>query len=87
MAPAIDRFRVALEEGRLTHRGDPDLTRHALNARLRKVGRDEDGRGRYVVEKAGSGRLIDALVAAVLAYEASTQIEEERSWDPMVAVR
>jgi hypothetical protein len=44
MAPAIDRFRTVLDEGRLTHRGDPDLTRHALNARLRKVGRDEDGR-------------------------------------------
>jgi phage terminase large subunit-like protein len=87
MAPAIDRFRTALDEGRLTHRGDPDLTRHALNARLRKVGRDEDGRARYVVEKAGPGRLIDALVASVLAYEASTQIEEKkRSLPPMVSV-
>jgi phage terminase large subunit-like protein len=86
MAPAIDRFRTALDEGRLTHRGDPDLTRHALNARLRKVGRDEDGRGRYTLEKAGPGRLIDALVASVLAYEAATQIEEKHSWEPMVAV-
>ena len=53
-----------------------DLTRHVLNARLRKVGRDEDGRGRYTLEKAGPGRLIDACVAAVLAVEAAAQYVE-----------
>jgi phage terminase large subunit-like protein len=73
MAPAVDRFRVALQEGSLSHSGDPDLTRHVLNARLRKVGRDEDGRGSYLLEKAGPGRLIDACVASVLAYEAASQ--------------
>jgi len=36
-----------------TPRREPDLTRHVMNARLRKVGRDEDGRGRYTLEKAG----------------------------------
>lgn len=77
MAPAVDRFRTALAEGRLSHDGDPDLTRHVLNARLRKVGRDEDGR-RYVLEKAGPGRLIDACVAAVLATEAAAMIEAPR---------
>jgi Terminase large subunit, endonuclease domain len=76
MAPAVDRFRTAVQEGRVTHDGDPDLTRHVLNARLRKVGRDEDGRGRYVLEKAAPKRLIDACVAAVLAVEAAAQIEE-----------
>jgi phage terminase large subunit-like protein len=75
MAPAVDRFRTALQERRLSHDGDPDLARHVLNARLRKVGRDEDGRGRYVLEKAGPGRLIDGCVAAVLAYDAAMQIE------------
>jgi hypothetical protein len=45
-----------------------------LSARLVKVGRDETGLGRYTLEKAGPGRLIDACVASVLAYEASTQI-------------
>lgn len=69
MAPAVDRFRTALQEGRISHNGAPDLARHVLNARLRKVGRDEDGRGRYTLEKAGPGRLIDAAVAAVLANE------------------
>jgi phage terminase large subunit-like protein len=73
-APTVDRFRTALAEERLHHDGDPDLTRHVLNARLRKVGRDEDGRGRYTLEKAGPGRLIDACVAAVLAVEAAAQM-------------
>ena len=31
----------------------------------------EDGGGRYTLEKAGPGRLIDACIASVLAYEAS----------------
>jgi phage terminase large subunit-like protein len=82
MAPAVDRFRSALEEGRLSHDGDPDLTRHVLNARLRKVGRDEDGRGRYTLEKPGPGRLIDGCVAAVLAVEAAAQIMDESKPDP-----
>jgi hypothetical protein len=76
MPEAVDRFRTALQEGRVTHDGDDGLRRHMLNARLRKVGRDEDGRGRYALEKAGPGRLIDACVASVLAYEAATQIGE-----------
>jgi hypothetical protein len=78
MPEVVDRFRTALQEGRVTHDGDEDLKRHMLNARLRKVGRDEDGRGRYTLEKAGPGRLIDACVASVLAYEAATQIGEPK---------
>ena len=72
MAPAVDRFRVALAEGRISHTGDSVLTRHVLNARLRPVGRDEDGRGRFTLEKPGPGRLIDAAVASVLAFEAAS---------------
>jgi phage terminase large subunit-like protein len=83
MAPAIDRFRTAIEEGRLQHDGDPDLRRHVLNGRLRKSGRDDSGRGVYTVEKAGPGRLIDALVAAILAYQAAALLEEPKpEFDP-----
>jgi Terminase large subunit, endonuclease domain len=57
MAPAVDRFRSAISEGHLTHDGDPRLTRHVLNARLRHAGRDDDGRGLYVLEKAGAAPL------------------------------
>jgi phage terminase large subunit-like protein len=74
MAAAVDRFRSALAEGHISHDGDEDLTRHVLNARLRKVGRDEGGFGRYTLEKAGPGRLIDACVASVLAVEAHAQM-------------
>ncbi|HJX49535.1 MAG TPA: hypothetical protein VJ375_16980 [Gaiellaceae bacterium] len=76
MAPAVDRFRSAIGEGHLTHDGDPRLARHVLNARLRSAGRDADGRGLYVLEKAGPGRLIDACVAALLAFEAYAQIDD-----------
>jgi len=74
MPELVDRFRSDLEEGRITHDGDTTLRRHVLNARLRKVGRDEDGRGRFTLEKAGPGRLIDGAVASVLANEARAQI-------------
>ncbi len=77
MPEVVDRFLTALAERKLTHDGNPDLRRHVLNARLRKAGRDDDGRGRYMVEKAGPNRRIDALVAAMLAYEAASQIGEE----------
>jgi hypothetical protein len=80
MAPAVDRFRSAITERHLSHDGDPDLTRHVLNARLRQVGRDLDGRGTYSLEKAGPGRLIDACVASLLAFEAAAQIEEEQEY-------
>jgi hypothetical protein len=82
-APMVDRFRTGLAEGHVTHDGDEDLRRHVLNARLRQVGRDEDGRGRYTLEKAGPGRLIDACVASVLAVEAAAQIPE--AVGPLVA--
>jgi phage terminase large subunit-like protein len=86
MPKAVDRFRTGLQEGRVTHDGDEGLRRHVLNARLRKVGRDEDGRGRYTLEKAGPGRLIDGCVAAILAYEAATQIEEPVELVPFMAI-
>jgi phage terminase large subunit-like protein len=38
-AELVDRFRSAVAESDLHHDGNPDLRRHVLNARLRKVGR------------------------------------------------
>jgi phage terminase large subunit-like protein len=69
-AELVDRFRTAVAEGTVTHNGDRDLRRHVLNARLRKIGRDETGLGRYAIAKAGPGRLIDACAASLLALEA-----------------
>lgn len=70
--PSVDRFRAAIAEGRISHSGDRDLARHLANARLvRGPGRsDDDGHALYTLEKAGPGRLIDAAVATVNAYEA-----------------
>jgi phage terminase large subunit-like protein len=85
MAPAVDRFRSAINEGHLRHDGDPDLTRHVLYARLRSTGRDTDGRGMYLLEKAGPGRLIDGCVAALLAFEAAAQIGSNPDRVPLVA--
>lgn len=70
--PAVDRFRAALAEGSLSHAGDPALSRHLLNARLRRaLGRaDDDGHALYTIEKPGPGRYVDAAVASVLAHEA-----------------
>jgi phage terminase large subunit-like protein len=72
-AELVDRFRTGVTEGDVTHDGDPDLRRHVLNARLRKIGRDETGGGRYAIAKAGPGRLIDACAASLLALEAHAQ--------------
>jgi hypothetical protein len=86
MATAVDRFRSAAVTGILSHDGDPDLARHVLNARLRTVGRDLDGRGIFTLEKAGPGRLIDACVASVLAFEAVAQITMPPPYvEPLVA--
>ena len=78
--PAVDRFRAAVSTGGIGHTGDADLTRHLLNARLhRGPGRaEDDGHALYTLEKPGPGRLIDAAVAAVLAYEAMATAEPER---------
>jgi phage terminase large subunit-like protein len=90
--PAVDRFRAAIAEGRVTHRGDKDLARHMANARLvRGPGRGAEGHALYTLEKAGAGRLIDAAVAATLAYESAAALREapqpERDWRPMIAWR
>jgi hypothetical protein len=71
--PAVDRFRTALAEGRVSHDGNADLARHLANARLLRTGgrAADDGHALFTLEKAGPGRLIDASVAAVLAHEAA----------------
>ena len=72
-AELVDRFRSAVAEASVHHNGNPDLRRHVMNARLRKVGRDETGLGRFAVAKAGPGRLVDACAASLLALEAHAQ--------------
>ncbi len=80
MAPACDRFTVALAEGVITHDDDDTLTDHAL-AMVRKKAYLKledvtDGRVRYVFTKGEDGRKIDAGIAAVLALEAAMTMPE-----------
>ena len=65
MADALERFHEAVATQALTHPGDPILTRHALNAHRRPT------RSGIVIAKEhpSSRRKIDAIMAAVLAYE------------------
>ncbi|GAA0632232.1 terminase [Kutzneria viridogrisea] len=66
MVESLARFHDAVVEQRLSHDGGHVLTRHALNAR-RRVGRT----GVTIAkENPSSARKIDAVMAAVLAYEA-----------------
>lgn len=65
MGPAVDRFRVAVAEAELTHDGSEVLGRHVANARIRT-----NAAGHPIIEKVEPSRLIDACVAAVLAFEA-----------------
>jgi phage terminase large subunit-like protein len=70
MAPAIDRFRVAMAEGEVHHDGDEDLSRDVAAARIRT------GRSGPMLEEASPSRPIDAAIAAVLAYEAAATMAE-----------
>lgn len=84
--PAVDRFMAAIAEGRISHNGDRRLARHLANARLvRGPGRaSDDGHALYTIEKAGPGRLIDASVAAILAYEAVATVGPAEPEGPSV---
>ena len=68
MGPAVDRFRVAVAEAALTHDGWEVLARYVANARIRT-----NAAGHPIIEKVEPSRLIDACVAAVLAFEARAQ--------------
>jgi hypothetical protein len=86
--PMVDRFRTALAQGSVSHDGDADLARHLANARmLRGPGRASDtGHALYTLEKAGSGRFIDAAVASVLAFEAIAAAEPaDPPYEPLFA--
>ncbi|BDB58976.1 terminase [Rhodococcus sp. RDE2] len=62
----VERMRLAIVNGEMTHDGGPSLTRHVLNARRRNV------RNGYLIFKAypDSPEKIDAAYAAVMAWKA-----------------
>lgn len=62
MPKALQEFRAAAMDGKLTHEDDTKLNTHMLTAQL-----TEGGHG-YKLEKPGANEHIDAAVAAVMAY-------------------
>jgi hypothetical protein len=82
---AIERFTTAFNGGQIHHDGSEVLARHCKNAVLVKgskkrarPGEDEDIAQHYLkMAKRGTGQLIDAAVAAVLAYAARGQAIED----------
>lgn len=65
---AIELLYGAIVDREITHDGHPVLTRHALNARRRATSTGI----KIMKEHPSSPKKIDALVAAVLAYQART---------------
>jgi hypothetical protein len=85
MDAAIERFTTAFAAGQIRNDGDEVLARHCKNAVLVKgsrkrvrPGEDEDIPQHYLkMAKRGTGQLIDAAVASVLAYTARGQAIED----------
>ena len=85
MDKGIERFTTAFAAGQVRHDGDETLARHVKNAVLVKgsrkkarPGEDMDLPQYYLkMAKRGTGQLIDAAVAAVLAYAARGQAIED----------
>ncbi len=78
-APLVDRWLVAVREGKHTHDGDALTDAHVKACHLRKVrvnDPDDDGRTMYVIVKGDDGRKIDAAVADVLALAAAQTMPE-----------
>lgn len=79
-APECDRFATAIREGAFTHDGDTEL-RQALAACMRKPVRlsddETDGRSAFVIVKADT-RKIDDAVAAILAVSSAMTMPADR---------
>ena len=65
MTAASERLHAAIVEGRLRHRGFPDLDRHVAQAVARQV---PGGRG-WRLDKSDHAAQIDAVVALAMAVE------------------
>jgi hypothetical protein len=87
MAPAVDRWRTAIAQRKVTHDGAREPARQIKNAHLKKVHlRDVDDADdtAYVVVKGPDKVPIDDCIADVLAHEAAMtmpELEEDRVVD------
>lgn len=77
MADAVRAFANAIADGHLSHDGSADFARHVSNAQKRPLSyTDEKGQALFVLTKASpqSPMKIDAAVAAVLSWQARTDV-------------
>ena len=71
---ATERFYEAIQNRTLSHSGNRDLARHVAAGIL-----EIDARGaRFTKETRHSGRYVDALIAAVIAYDAVFNLPAEK---------
>ncbi|MGW4719782.1 terminase, partial [Nocardia sp. NPDC004260] len=78
MVNAITDFIEAIDTGRLSHNGDPDLTRHIGNAGKRQTNLlDERGERMWILGKLHPTRKFDACMAAILAWKARMDVVSE----------
>ncbi len=66
MVPASEGLYAAIIEQRITHDGDPDLTRHVLSAAAKSTGRG------WRLDKATRSSQIDAAVALAMAVRSAS---------------
>ena len=72
MVPAVAKFYAAVVEGELSHDGVPVFASHVGNAVTKELSGE-----RYTLRKKMKELKIDALVAAVMAYDRATLVEVE----------
>ncbi|WP_280470996.1 terminase [Nocardia cyriacigeorgica] len=75
MVNAIGAFIEAIDTGRVSHNGDPDLTRHIGNAGKREINLlDEHGKRLWILGKLHPTRKFDACMALILAWQARMDV-------------
>jgi hypothetical protein len=72
MAGSVRSFATAVNDGTLSHSGDPAYARHVGNAHRKTIGSDDDGEQLFVIVKEApmSPLKIDLAVAGVLSWQA-----------------
>lgn len=71
MVQAIGDFSEAIDTGRISHNGDPDLARHIGNAGRQPINLlDERGNRLWILGKLHPTRKFDACMAAILSWQA-----------------
>lgn len=87
MSAALENFDTAIKECRLSHDGNPRLQRHLANARRDDLNWvNEQGKPVWLIrkERSDSPHKIDAVMAAVLSWEARTDAVSEGMLVPNV---